>query len=537
MPGFQIRLLLLAAAVAVAWGLVYLLGARRLAAHEQDRRSDEGRVPQPEPTFPMHPPEFAKFELWAILAVMALAAVLRIPPLGRGLSVDELMTARHFVDVESTWTTVSTYYGFNNHIGYSLSARVSEAVFGRSEISLRLPALIFGLGGVFLTWVVGRRLIGTGVAVASALLLAISSAHIGVSTTARGYAGLVCLGLLTTYLFLEYLRRPARTTLLGFVLTSAFMLWVHMHGVLVLATQALILAAFAVWPDRWHPPKWRPPVRSFRSLWRGFLAIGTLAAILYAPVAGQLINNLEDRAALLGGSDFRGQLLPVLKYLASTDAVIAWVALGLASAGLLALWRRRPVSGSFVTVLLLLVVVDGLGPGAKLRFFDLALPLYAWICMGGLDAMRRAALGVAGGPGSTVVNSTFAVCATALTVAWAAHPYAATPRSGIRDAMRVLEAQGDADVGVCALGTRVGLYDYYATGDVFSPASWGEFRRFKEEHREIRCICRCRWDRIEDPLLYRITTWLKENGSMETFRTISVFTYPARDRPDPRESR
>src|SRR5713101_3397114 len=79
------------------------------------------------------------YELFYLSPVLVLALLYRLFPLTRGLGQDELYTAVHFVDGGSVWTTISSSGAFNNHIGYSLMARFSEGLFGRSEWALRLP--------------------------------------------------------------------------------------------------------------------------------------------------------------------------------------------------------------------------------------------------------------------------------------------------------------------------------------------------------------------------------------------------------------
>ena len=85
----------------------------------------------------------------AVLLCCALAVALqcRVYQLDTGLGQDELFTAVNYVELDSILDTISHNEVFNNHIGYSLMARLAEAIWGRSEFALRLPALLCGLLG------------------------------------------------------------------------------------------------------------------------------------------------------------------------------------------------------------------------------------------------------------------------------------------------------------------------------------------------------------------------------------------------------
>ena len=84
-------------------------------------------------------------EVTAVCAIVLLALALRLGPMQRGLTFDELFTAVNFVGAESAWQTASTSINFNNHVGYSLLARLAVNLLGPTDWALRLPALLLGL--------------------------------------------------------------------------------------------------------------------------------------------------------------------------------------------------------------------------------------------------------------------------------------------------------------------------------------------------------------------------------------------------------
>src|ERR1044071_5897146 len=83
-------------------------------------------------------------ERLSLAIIIAVALIYRFLPLNRGLGEDELFTVVQFIEVPSIFRTIFYNIAFNNHIGYSVMARVSESIFGRAEWVLRLPALLLG---------------------------------------------------------------------------------------------------------------------------------------------------------------------------------------------------------------------------------------------------------------------------------------------------------------------------------------------------------------------------------------------------------
>ena len=113
------------------------------------------------------------------MAVILTAAVItRLQPLTRGLGQDELYTAVHFIEAGSIRNAIFSNAAFNNHIGYSVMAQVSENLFGHSEWSLRLPALVLGLGSLYLFWIFSEPMLAFYGAMIGTIMLALSPPHV-----------------------------------------------------------------------------------------------------------------------------------------------------------------------------------------------------------------------------------------------------------------------------------------------------------------------------------------------------------------------
>jgi hypothetical protein len=159
----------------------------------------------------------------AILGIVAVSAWLRLPALHHSLWNDEEYTLRRYVwgawKVEkdesvsfrpADWKTTFWFdRGANNHIGFSVPAKISLGVWSWiagarpgefSEAALRLPALLLGIGSIaLLAWVLAARghpLVG----LLAAAALAVHPWHMRYSTEARGYASLLFFSILAVHL-------------------------------------------------------------------------------------------------------------------------------------------------------------------------------------------------------------------------------------------------------------------------------------------------------------------------------------------------
>ncbi|HKR56147.1 MAG TPA: glycosyltransferase family 39 protein, partial [Gemmatimonadales bacterium] len=107
-----------------------------------------------------------------LTGLLVVAALVRLPGMtGWAFEPDELSTWR---DALSMAGPSANGPGALGRPVYYLLQHFVLAVAPGSPLSLRLPALVFGLLGVWLTWVVARRLFGDVAGVAAGLLVALS---------------------------------------------------------------------------------------------------------------------------------------------------------------------------------------------------------------------------------------------------------------------------------------------------------------------------------------------------------------------------
>lgn len=109
---------------------------------------------------------------------------------------------------------------------------------GLSETWLRLPSALFGIASVPLLYIVGRRLLPAGAALAAAALLTFSPTHVYYSQEARSYTLTILLVLLSTYFFIRAVERDQRKDWVLWTTFSILAFYSHYLAALVLIAQA-----------------------------------------------------------------------------------------------------------------------------------------------------------------------------------------------------------------------------------------------------------------------------------------------------------
>lgn len=167
-----------------------------------------------------------------VIAIVAIA--LRVPNFNESIWLDEL------------WSTYQKLGSFRSlaHVAisdvhppfYTMFMFVWIRVFGDSEIAVRMPALLFGIGSIWLTYAVGSRLVDRKAALLAAFLMSISPVHIWYSQEARAYSGLVFFLLLAILAQLKLDEPDARR----------FWLYIYFAAMLFCVLTHFYLAAFLI---------------------------------------------------------------------------------------------------------------------------------------------------------------------------------------------------------------------------------------------------------------------------------------------------
>ncbi len=276
---------------------------------------------------------------WLLAGILVVAVALRLYHLGQWpLEQDELYTLRDATDLGAS----STGPGIAARPVYYLMQHLLLGVFPATPLALRIPAVLFGVAGVWLTWIVAGRLGGVTAAAVAAVLVAISPWHLYASQFARYWTLVYLLALVAYWLLPLALAsdRPSRLAMAAGLLA----LGILTHPTFLFPLPGVVVALGLTresgeWQWRW------PSVNAWRWLWGPLVLFGG-AGILALRVTGHshALNNWSGRGI---GTSLR--LVP---------GMVQWVAPAVAIAAVLsALWLalrstdRRRASWGHMTML------------------------------------------------------------------------------------------------------------------------------------------------------------------------------------------
>ena len=308
---------------------------------------------------------------FAVLAgLTALAVLLRIPNLNSCMWLDEVLTMVRFAR-PAVSQILTSFPDQNQHMLYSLLAHASIRIFGEQAWALRLPSVVLGVASIWALFLVGRRLIGEKEALFACALMTVSYHHIWFSQNARGYMGLLFFTTLATWLWLEAMDRNSWGPWLGYSVSIALGMWIHMTIVFVAATHALIF--FLVWLR-----SGRDPARLGRAA-AAYILCGTFTLQLFALSLPEFLRT--GLAEVSPPSEWTNPLWVVKESLRSLQIGFAAMAVVLCGGLLVAAgWldiARREAGAAWAMVLPGII-----GGGSMLALGHNLWPRFFFFCMG-----------------------------------------------------------------------------------------------------------------------------------------------------------
>ncbi len=380
---------------------------RRTPSHPRAGSAGFGRAPAPAATDPAlgaDAGEPGPGDRWltprraliGVCSIMTVGLLLRLVGLGEALWFDEIkMYARYMNRPFSV--IFSVYDDQNQHILYSILAKLSIGLFGDSASSLRIPAALFGVASLAALYAFGTRVTSRAESLLAAALLAVSYHHVWFSQNARGYTGLLLWTLLSTGLFLDLLRNRDRSRWglsVAYGGTIALALYTHLTAAVLPVSHALV-GAWALW----RPGRSAEERPAFFPLLAGLVLAGTLSLQLYAPVLPQVGGVLLEPSLSGVSLAWKNPWWLVTEGLRSLSFGIPGgvVVLPLVMAvGLYGLWSyfRRSSSEALLMVLpvvLTATAIIALGHNLWPRFFFFAAGFAVLIGLRGLFALAARA--------------------------------------------------------------------------------------------------------------------------------------------------
>lgn len=290
-----------------------------------------------------------RWEGWTLVAILVLAAIMRIVGLDAGLWYDEIFTLTHYVRAP-LGQVLSDFSSLNNHMFYSLQAKASVALLGESAWALRLPAVLFGLASLVVLWAIAREPAGRVPTLFALLLLAISYHHVWFSQNARGYTGILFWTSLATLFLIKGLKRPDWRVWTGYGLCVAAGMYTHLSAGFFFASHALVYAV-AWLARRTEAMKPYPGLGHVTPVY-GFAIGGGVTAMLHLPLFSQVLaamNKVSEGKTTSSMAEwvnpFRAlqEIADSLGALGPLAPVALIGALLVLATGVIVLWRRAPL--------------------------------------------------------------------------------------------------------------------------------------------------------------------------------------------------
>lgn len=406
-----------------------------------------------------HPLNLNDNYLAGFILIISIATVLRFYQLDSQMWLDEFSALnsirRPWLDIVSNWP------GASSHIFYEVLANWSVALFGESAFSIRLPAAIFGIGGVAVVGGLGAKSHSTKTGLFIASLMAVSYNHIFFSQNARGYTALIFFFLLSSYLFLRIIEsgRMDWKTGLVYFLVIVLTCYTQPFGVFIPASHFLIALALTVLKPRSRGDN-TFPIRTFIYWMAG---AGILTFLLYAPLMDGVISHARMNVATPAeGPRFGiGLLVEIVEGLSA--AFHGYAGLAIATiAGIIGIviWLQiHPVSLFLLTLPLVIqgVVFLIMGVGIHPRYFSIAIPIIYFA--GGITFFQLTRLILNMMIASVRIQQLIHSVLLGLVVIVSAYPlirYYSIPKQDFQGALhyvQTLAEPGDIRVGIQSVGS------------------------------------------------------------------------------------
>lgn len=388
-----------------------------------------------------------------------LALLVRLPGLDGDLWLDEVATLVDFVRLPLL-EQVTTYTSANNHVFYSILARLSILVFGESAWAVRLPALLFGALTVPALYVLAGRFVSRRESLAAAVVLGVAYQHAYFSQNARGYTGLLLLTVISTWLLSRALREDRRILWALYAVTTAVNIYLLLSALFVCVGQFVGALATSVLPAARDLGRLR-----FRRLmlWMSIAAVLTLA--IYSPLLFSMFETFVVSSKNVGWRPSLEFLHVIIRDLAPNRIVLIGALVGapVALAGLVSLLRKAPLLG-FAFALppaIEFVVALSIGAGTYPRRFLLLLPFLVLVAVRGAALVADAAGGFFGR--KRLSNTLFAalVLAGCVTASAGLPRLYHLPKQDYRGALAYVEARrAPGDVVAAAYLAQLGVQFY-----------------------------------------------------------------------------
>ena len=190
----------------------------------------------------MTPEQKKIIPLFLTLAFISFA--LRLYHVSQGLWFDEIHTLAFYAS-KDLHTILTSLKEPNNHILFSLLAKISITIFGISEWSFRLPSVIIGGMTPPVCYLLFRKKAGELSAFLAGVFMSLSFWMVWYSQDGRGYAGFIFFSVLSQVLYLDWREKGGKRTAVLYLACAAISAYFFLYGIFVIAGQ--IAYGFLIW--------------------------------------------------------------------------------------------------------------------------------------------------------------------------------------------------------------------------------------------------------------------------------------------------
>ncbi|MCR9223567.1 MAG: glycosyltransferase family 39 protein [Hyphomonas sp.] len=413
---------------------------------------------------------FSERDHQILAAILMLALGLRLWGLNAPLWYDEITTVE--THLRLPWDEMMTSYSMNHHYLYSLQAKLSATIFGESAWSVRLPAMLFGVGSIAAMWVLAKRVAGVKLAHVTALLLALSFHHIWFSQNARGYTELAFWSTCGMIFFLEGMRHPTLKTWLAYAACLALAVATHLTGFFFFAAQGLVWLFISLMTVQ----RVGPMHESIKLPIIGYVVGGMATLAFYAPILSsvfEVASTVSETSQVDVMQEYQNPIWAVLEAfrtilgsLGPFIGVIAVAVIALSLVGALQLRKQSrlfaPVIGLHIALTMALLLM--LGMRIWPRFFFIDIGFLMLLIVVGVHAACGWMRGVATFlPAKTVFPAAVAAM-TLLSVGLATRNYTA-PKQNLSGAVDYLSTEVGYEARVYGIGVAGPLFNSFYDAD------------------------------------------------------------------------
>lgn len=149
----------------------------------------------------------------SFFVILLLSILIRLYFIHCPLRYDEAFT--YFYFTKKTFFLLFFYYEYpNHHIFHTFLVKISTLIFGDHIISMRLPALFFGISLIPLVYIYVSKFYHKNAAILATSFVSVSSILISYSVNARGYTFIYC-SFISLLIIVEILKKYNNTFLWG----------------------------------------------------------------------------------------------------------------------------------------------------------------------------------------------------------------------------------------------------------------------------------------------------------------------------------